>query len=115
MADDKRQMIRTVAGDEAEELVWRYTNIDWSAEGIERLGESFDETKARDKDIILMRLANELDDYLSLGMKFCNERRENLAAEQESCIKLAQRLDHAVLANALGSGPIKGIPKRAAM
>lgn len=100
-AGDKRQMIRAVAGDEAEELVWGYTYFDWSAKGIECLDEAFDETEAREKDIVLMRLANELDDYLSLGMQFCNEKRENLAVDEESCINLARQLDHPNLANAL--------------
>ena len=103
MADDKREMIRAVAGDEAENLVWGYSRFDWSAKGIEGLDEAFDETEAHEKDIILMRLANELDDYLALGMQFCSEKRQELAVDEENCIKLARQLGHPNLADALAS------------
>ena len=99
--DDRRSKVRNVSGSETEDLVWRYNNLDWSAQGIERLAENFVEIGKREREIILLRLANELEDYLSLGMQFCNEGRQKNAAIEQLCINLAHLLIEPRLAEAL--------------
>jgi hypothetical protein len=53
------------------------------------------------KDVLLMRLANELEDYLGLGMRLCDEGRGAFGVPREEHIGIATLLGQPALAAAL--------------
>src|SRR5690349_1318442 len=64
----KRAHVRTAVGPEAESLVDRYTSFRWRAEALPGLRAALPSLDALDRDVVLMRLANEVDDHLDLGI-----------------------------------------------
>ena len=57
-----------------------------------------------DRDMLLLRLANELEDHLDLGALHCvnaESRRKHIQSYLHQCVQMAERLDQPVLAEAL--------------
>jgi (p)ppGpp synthase/HD superfamily hydrolase len=63
MTQSKRRQLRAIIGTEAEELVAEYTAGSRSLTGIMASYARFHQMSARERDILLIQLANELDDY----------------------------------------------------
>lgn len=101
MTKDHRRAVRAAIGDEAEDLVAAYTAFPWTRDALERLAREFDALSPRDTDLLLIRLANELDDHYALGMRFCDERRDAFRGHAPLCVELAARLGQLGLAEAL--------------
>ena len=99
----KRARLRTVVGEEAEGLVERYTRFRWPGEGLPRLRAALAGLDEADRDVVLMRLANELDDHLDLGILYHEdaERRRDLLEPLAICVDLARDLEQDRLAEAL--------------
>jgi hypothetical protein len=67
----KRARVRAVAGDAVEKLVWGYTWATWSDRSIEALAERPDLPPEPERTYLLMRLANDLEEYLDRGRFVC--------------------------------------------
>jgi (p)ppGpp synthase/HD superfamily hydrolase len=97
---EHRRIVRDCTGAEIEELVAAYHRLRWKSAAAESLLQA--ETIPRDtRDVLLMRLANELEDHVSLGMRLCSESRAATAVPREMHVTLARRLDQPALALAL--------------
>ena len=91
-----RKRVRHEFGAEVDELIWRYTKLPWYErdvieQHIAQLG-NYDEQM---KDILVMRLANEVEDYLDKAMAYTNPERARLrlVAYSKQCVELARCLE----------------------
>lgn len=96
----KRARVRAVVGPRSEELVHAYPRLPWSAERIHGWARAPERLEPQERELALVRLANELDENLDLGPLYSpkwRDGRETLAAAPA----LARALRHADLADAL--------------
>ena len=103
-APDKRQRLRDAVGPEVEDLVSRYTSLKWQADTIPKIHERLDALNSRERDVLLVRLANELEDQLDLGALYCADaarRRDQVRGCLHLCVDMAKRLGFPELATAL--------------
>jgi hypothetical protein len=59
---------------------------------------------AIERDVVVMRLANELEDHLDLGMLYCGEQKRTWSSGSERCrlmVDIARRLGFPKLADEL--------------
>lgn len=105
ISESKRAQVRAVVGEEVEEYVARYTALQWNSELIPTIYNGLDTLEPVDRDVLLMRLANELEEYLDLGIFYCgDERRQQtnyVNDSGESMIRIAERLGFPTLATNL--------------
>jgi (p)ppGpp synthase/HD superfamily hydrolase len=102
-----RARVRRALGDEAEDLIARYSALEWSAPALPGLRDRLGALGAADREVVLIRLANELDDHLDLAALYCanaDARRRQIdsglrlsvvIAEELGCSELAARLERA--------------------
>lgn len=101
----KRARIRRAVGRATEELVARYTSFHWTRETIPRISETVESFSADERDVLRIRLANELEDHLDLGVLYCrnaDERKRYLRRYLVLCTSMAEKLGDGELAAALG-------------
>ena len=70
MTPGRRARLREIVGDEAEALVAQYTTFPWGAITLSGSHERLATMTDAEKDLVLMRLANELDDLLDRGILY---------------------------------------------
>ena len=99
----KRTHVATVVGEECEGLIARYTGFRWRCEALSELRATLSGLGGVDRDVVLMRLANELDDHFDLGILYYAdaERRLEFLEPLAVCVDLARDLGHHRLADAL--------------
>ena len=111
LADERRARVRQAVGSEVEDLVHRYTVLLWNERTIPELKARVAELTGPEADVLAMRLANLLDDYLDLGMAYSHKgEKAKLApphvsdavaiAEQLALDRLAQDLRSVLAENA---------------
>jgi (p)ppGpp synthase/HD superfamily hydrolase len=101
---EKREWLRRAVGAEVEDLVGRYTSLRWHAHTIPKIEEGLDALDPREREVLLIRLANELEDHLDLGVLYCADarrRRDHVSASLYLCVDMAKRLGFPHLADAL--------------
>lgn len=104
MTPARRAFVRRGIGSEVEDLVARYHRLDWRPETIGAFYERVDELSAPERDVLLIRLANELEDHLDLGILYCRNaahRREEIERSLHLCIALAEAIGQTLLASEL--------------
>ena len=97
----RRDHLRRMVGSEAEDLVWRYDQLRWYGGGA---GVQFDRLETLDeieRTIILMRLANELDDHMNFARQLSGERDYDHGQQRDIVVRMAERLGRERLAMAL--------------
>jgi hypothetical protein len=93
----RRREVRSVLGTEAEELVCAYESFAFWDDDIAALVDQADPIEGRTRDLVLLRLANEVEDRQHLGFLHSHQHRRPLAP----MIALANRLVLAPLADGL--------------
>jgi (p)ppGpp synthase/HD superfamily hydrolase len=73
ISQSKRQQVRDVVGEEIEGYVARYTSMQWNEQTIPDICDRLNSLDAIDRDVLLIRLANELEEYLDLGIIYCGD------------------------------------------
>jgi len=104
MSGNKRQKIRDVAGDAVEDYIARYTSLKWSSRAISDIGDRLDNLDQIDRDVLLIRLANELEDSLNCGVLYCSDadrRRQYIERWGQDMVEMADRLGFPALASEL--------------
>ena len=99
-----RAAARRSLGDEAEELIVRYDALEWAAHTLPALRDRLGGLSAVDRDVVLVRLANELDDHLDLAALYCKNadaRRRQIGAGLGLAVEIARDLGHSDLADRL--------------
>jgi (p)ppGpp synthase/HD superfamily hydrolase len=67
-----REEVKSIAGAETEEYVARYADLGWNLENIQVVHAKLYELDRVDRDVVLIRLANELEDLLDRGLVYCS-------------------------------------------
>ncbi len=101
MTPAKRQIVRQAVGEEIEDLVARYEELEWTDPTIKALHARVDPLTRPERDVLLIRLANELEDHLDLGVLYCGNaqyRRDLIGSALNLCIDLATRIGEPGLA-----------------
>jgi (p)ppGpp synthase/HD superfamily hydrolase len=107
ISDARRDLVRTVVGEDVEDYVVRYTSLAWSDQMMQKMQDEIDTLPSVSRDVLLMRLANELEDYLDLGILYCGiakRRTADYANEKGRIIvNMANKLGFAELAQAMAA------------
>lgn len=104
MSPAKRGETRRAVGEEIEGLVAQYTELRWHEGTIGAIRDRMDSMTQAEKDVLLIRLANELEDHLDLGVLYlvdAESRRQYMRVHLGSCAEMAERLGAPELAAAL--------------
>jgi hypothetical protein len=101
----KRAWVVETAGPEAEEIVYRYSALDWSGRGIPAIADSLAGRDALGRDAVLIRLADQLDIYGTRDVLYCanlEQRRTFARTLGPVVVGMAHELGYPSLAEALG-------------
>ncbi len=104
MTPRKRKELRPIIGTEAEELVAAYTQGSRSLTGIMASHARFQQMSSVERDILLIQLANELDDYRDLASNHAANADERIAVIRQCGphqAEMAEWLGRPELAHAL--------------
>ena len=101
----KRAQLRSVIGASAEAYVYEYTQLARDTESIARLASRVGDLSARERDVIFLRLVEELDRLLDYGAILCFRQAEAMKAwlreQRDHLCRLAEQLGHPVLSSEL--------------
>jgi (p)ppGpp synthase/HD superfamily hydrolase len=102
VAPAHRALVCEVIGARAEDLVRAYQEQSWQAADIEALCARVDALDAGERSLLLLRLANELEDHRDRGMAMSGARRQSLYRDSfPALVAMAERLRQPALAAAL--------------
>lgn len=104
ISDAKRERIRSAVGERTEDHVYRYHNLAWNDQQIRSVSGSLDSMTTVERDVVLMRLANELEDHLDLGMLYCGDQKRSYSSGTLRCqllVGIARKLGYPDLADEL--------------
>jgi (p)ppGpp synthase/HD superfamily hydrolase len=79
ISEAKRSRVRAAVGAEVEALVARYTTLPWSPSLAPQISATAAGLPALDQNVILMRLANELEDLIDWGSLYSADAERRLA------------------------------------
>lgn len=96
-----RKVLREHVGADVERIVVAYQQLRWKPEIVEPLLRDWSAVPGAARDVLLIKIANELEDHVSLGMRFCNESRAAIFVPRETCLTLAGLLGQPLLRQAL--------------
>ena len=74
----KRQKVRKVVGEVVEKYVAQYTALRWNEETILEVYHRLEGLSEIERHVILMRVANELEDHLDFGILYCGNVEKRL-------------------------------------
>ncbi|HXH05508.1 MAG TPA: HD domain-containing protein [Vicinamibacterales bacterium] len=89
----KRARVREAVGRDVEALIDRYDALAWNATAIPGIAARAATLEGADREALLIRLANELEDHLDLGVLYCgnaDERRAAIRTSLSRCIDIAR-------------------------
>ncbi len=95
ISNSKREQVRRTVGKDVEEYIAKYTELKWNEESISAIAQNLNTLTPSDRHVVLMRLANELEDHLDLGILYCAHFEKELRFVKSSgdlMIKIAREL-----------------------
>ena len=104
VSEAKRERVRSAAGSEAEEWVHRYQAFPWTDQTIRTTSGGLDAMSEAQRGVVLMRLANELEEFLDRGILYCGDRKRRALTDPHRCrlmIDVARRLGYPALSEEL--------------
>jgi (p)ppGpp synthase/HD superfamily hydrolase len=104
VSNAKRARVRAAVGPEIEDLVARYTALRWAPATIPAIRARLDAMTGLERDVLLVRLANELEDHLDLGILYPGDVPRRLRFMREdlpAAVEMAERLGYPELAESL--------------
>ncbi len=97
----KQKQVVQVIGQEIEEYIARYTVLKWDLEIVPILHRQIDPLDKIERDVLLVRLANELEERLDLGILYCGDAKYQRYAERDRHLpEMAEKLGYPRLAAA---------------
>ncbi len=103
ISDSKRKQVRRIVGEKTEEYIAKYAQLSWKKAQLNHIYEQIDTMNNIGKNVLLIRLANELEEYLDQGIVYCNQSKQQDydLRNQDTIIKMAQKLGYPSLAEQL--------------
>jgi (p)ppGpp synthase/HD superfamily hydrolase len=107
----KQEAVRDAVGEGCETLVAAYSTLDWGGDSTDEWTTTVDSASAHERVALRVRLANELEDHLDLGMSYARKTKTSdssalvVLAEELVGPAFAQELADAVAANARAAVP----------
>lgn len=98
----KRQKVRRAVGDEVEKLIFEYTHFAWNRQAIMAMQYHINALSPEHRCLVLIRLANGLEDHLDLGMLYSSKRDRSDGVRP--LVTIADQLGYRELAQDLASG-----------
>lgn len=100
ISETKREQIRRVVGKDIEEYVARYKALKWNKQTLPGICDRLDRLNLIDRNVVLMRLANELEEHLDLGLLYCGDGKHQDYSYRGGplMIKMAEKLGFPTLA-----------------
>lgn len=100
ISDAKREQIRRAVGEQVEEYVARYKALKWNEHTIPDIRDRLDTLKPIDRNVLLIRLANELEEHLDLGLLYCGDgkHRQYVNHSGHLMVEMAEKLGFPTLA-----------------
>ena len=95
VTDQKRNRVREAVGGEIEDLIARYTAFDWNRNTIPSICQRVETLTPGERDVLVIRLANELEDHLDTGVLYCGngeKRREYIRSPLNQSVDMARKL-----------------------
>lgn len=95
ITDAKRARVRDAVGADIERLVEQYTTFDWNRNTIPSIRERAHTLSGSERDVLVIRLANELEDHLDYGVLYCGngeKRREYIRSPLNQSVAMARTL-----------------------
>ena len=87
-----RAYVRSQLGDAVEEGIYRYGRTPWNHASISQLAQRIELISEQEREILILRLANELEDHLDLAMSYCAEARRKIDESFPLFAPIAQAL-----------------------
>ncbi|HEY9297702.1 MAG TPA: HD domain-containing protein, partial [Phormidium sp.] len=99
----RREKIRLAVGEEVEEYIVKYTALQWNEKAISTICDGIDTLSSIERDVLLIRLTNELEEYLDLGILYCGSQKYQRYVNHSShlMVKMAEELGFPTLAEQL--------------
>jgi (p)ppGpp synthase/HD superfamily hydrolase len=91
----RRERVRQAVGPDVEELVARYTRFDWNKNTIPKIRERVQTLIPIEREVLVIRLANELEDHLDFGVLYCGngeKRRDYIRSPLNQSVEMANML-----------------------
>lgn len=104
MTGARRDRVRQAVGREVEDLVARYTEFAWNKNTIPAIRERVESLTPIERDVLAIRLANELEDHLDFGVLYCGNgeaRRAYIQSPLNQSVDMARALGLTQLAGEL--------------
>jgi (p)ppGpp synthase/HD superfamily hydrolase len=104
ITDAKREKVQQAVGVETEELISKYTALKWNKTTIPAICDRLNTLDPTERQVLLIRLANELEDHLDHGVLYCGnaeQRREYIRSSLYLSVEMACKLGFPTLAAAL--------------
>ena len=95
VTEGRRDRVRQAVGRDVEDLIARYTHFDWNSHTIPVIRERVTTLTALEREVLTIRLANELEDHLDFGVLYCNnaeKRREYIRSPLNQSVEMARVL-----------------------
>lgn len=100
----KRERVKLAVGKDVEEYVARYAALPWNGKTMSIIHERTDALERIDRDVVLLRLANKLEDLSDLGPLYCfsaENKRQIYLRQVPLMIDIAERLGFLTLGREL--------------
>lgn len=101
----KRERVTSAVGSNVEEYLLRFAQLRWWPKDLSSILASMDSLGSVDRDVLLIRLADDLDRYCDLGSLYMYrdtaEAREFIISYGETMVAIANKLDCPALSDAL--------------
>ncbi|KST67398.1 DUF6817 domain-containing protein [Mastigocoleus testarum] len=98
----KQKYLAQLVGEEVESIVALYTSLAWDEQAISIARSRINELSQVERQVLLIRLANDLEDELDLGMLYCKKAQNSTAQLHTlSIVEVALELGYPLLAEQL--------------
>jgi (p)ppGpp synthase/HD superfamily hydrolase len=99
----KREQVKQVVGQNVEEYIARYTTLRWKTDTVPTIYNQLQKLDPLDRQVVLIRLANELEERLDLGLLYCGDFKHQQYGTRDGhlMIEMAQQLGFPTLATQL--------------
>jgi hypothetical protein len=91
----KRERLRAAVGDDVERLVFGYTELAWDVESVRKLDARAPSLSDFERVLVLMRLANEIDEFGDSAMAYLRDNSHHGLADASGVAVMVSLAEHA--------------------